>query len=511
MLNFSYFFVMKLVPYHKYLLLLMLLALPSAGLRAHILPEAQQEERNRAIEMFHSGKFAEALPILKKLSDSYPSDYLLRYFTGASMAETGVYTKETEMNLLLAGSREVPSKVFYYLARYYHALEDWDSAVRFYNRFINNSPASDSSTLKIETLIQLAYAQINPFRNGTVNIPDKSNVTEITQQVDPMPAAELKPAPGKEISKPVTEQEPEVSPPVSVVERTATVIESEGAPADLPAAVPAPAPQVQVPSLQETLPAAELPDIAFIRFQVNSQVTYLTEDLFQVAEALEAWKTGSAKESELRAITGSMSQLRNRYQNALNPSEREQLAAEIIRMERETLTLRAESEQLIQNARQLEQEWWADADYSIYSRFRQVTDSLSRLQEAVRLAAMPPAPVIDMTVMLDEADDPEADGDETSENEDGLTYKVQLGAFKGRLPARTQTLFDQISKIRTIDTFENEDGSTVYTSGNMRTFVDGLALQNQIRLEGVKDAFVIAVQNGKRIPLPEAKKITGEE
>jgi len=30
-----------------------------------------------------------------------------------------------------------------------------------------------------------------------------------------------------------------------------------------------------------------------------------------------------------------------------------------------------------------------------------------------------------------------------------------------------------------------------------------LKLQAQIRLEGIKDAFAIAVKNGKRIPLPK--------
>ena len=484
-------------------------------------PGTQEEERNRAIELFHSGRYAEALPLFKKLSDAYPSDYLLKYFTGASMIETGIYTKESEMNLLLAGTKDVPTRVFYYLARYYHAREDWDSALRFYNRFRNNSQPADIAHLNIEELVQKAFDRINPIAEGTtgqavkvipVNTADKPAPDELPVVAETTPPAEPR-LPAAEVSLERDKQvvEPAVEPPVSNIEAglpdtvsvTVPVPEQANSPAgDTSAAIIT----VAVPQVQVPLPSPS----SFIRFQVNPQVTYLSEDLFQVTEAKEAWKKGTEREVELNELLGSLARLREQYQQTGSPEERDRLASQIIRGERHSLELRAESEQLIQRARQLEQAWWSDADYDVYEKYLKVNDSLARLEEAARLASLPPPPVIEEILI---AEEPEGE-DETVEEEQeqhGLIYKVQLGSFKGKIPVRTQALFDKISKIRTIETFENEDGATVYTTGNMKTFSDGLALQNQVRLEGVKDAFVIAIHDGKRIPLPDAKRISGEE
>lgn len=452
-------------------------------------PNFQAEERNKAIELFHNGKFAEALPIFKKLSDSYPSDYLLKYFTGACLIETGVYTKESELNLLLAGTRDVPAKVFYYLARYYHANDDWDSALRFYNRFKNNSQPGQVAELRVDELTRLAYDHINPFTEAGIKIPKKKEP--------------LQPEPNSRIPQ------PEVIMPVLIsgqVQSSTTIeIPFEEPLNDTTSEIP-----VIEPQPTTTAPFPPVTKFNFIRFQVNSKVTYLTEDLFQVAEAREAWKTGTEKETELSQHIEKLSDLRKQYQHTANPVQRDELAHRIIELERQTLELRAETDRLFQRARQLEEQWWADADFNAYESFLQVSDSLLRLQEALRIASLPPPPIIDESQIPDEPDLTEEAADESPDPNE-VRYKVQLGSFTSAVPARTQSLFNKIGKIRPIETFVNEDGATVYVTGNMKTFEDGLALQNQIRVEGIKDAFVIAIKDGKRISLPESKKLTGEE
>ncbi|HNU78400.1 MAG TPA: SPOR domain-containing protein, partial [Prolixibacteraceae bacterium] len=95
--------------------------------------------------------------------------------------------------------------------------------------------------------------------------------------------------------------------------------------------------------------------------------------------------------------------------------------------------------------------------------------------------------------------------DETAlpeEKDEGIVYKIQLGSFIREIPAKKKAMFDKISKIRIIDTFVNEEGATVYTTGNLANFEDAITLQNQVRQEGIKDAFVIAMKNGKRVSLP---------
>jgi tetratricopeptide (TPR) repeat protein len=473
----------------------------------------QADERNRAIELFHAGRFEEALPIFKKLSDAYPSDYLLKYFTGASMAETGLYSKETEMNLLLAGTRDVPAKVFYYLARYYHSREDWDSALRFYNRFINNSQPPEVKELRIDDLTRLAYDHVNPFLGSGVKIPEMQDTAAPGLVKDTTDLAVAESGTG-EAEVPVPEMPgvpvPVLTAPEDSLSGLATGIDSVRAD--------------KLPSVNETSAVAEvsmppttvasLPAHAhrtrFIRFQVNPQITYLTDDMFQVEDAKKAWTSASEKEEELSSLLDTLAELRSIYQQTLSASDRELLATRIITMEKQTLIQKAETEQLFQNARYLEQQWWADAGNEAFVGFKHTSDSLLRLEEALRIAALPPPPVIDDLLISDELD-ADGEGEEDGPGPDDVIYKVQLGSFTRAVPARTQVLFDKISKIRPIDTFVGEDGATVYTTGNMRTFADGLALQNQVRVEGVKDAFVIAIRDGKRVSLPEAKILTGEE
>ena len=512
------------------------------GLRANTLIP-QEDERNRAIEFFHEGKFDQALPVFQKLANAYPADYLLKYFTGASLVETGAIGKEAEMYLLLAITREVPAKVFYYLGRLYHAQENWDGALRFYNRFTNNSDAKQLEELRIKELSDLAYNNINPFRGSEIVFPQPTAIQE-----PPPPVSEPEITPSENLPQTIT-QDQEVtpilnleiqdslqSPPVeqspfpkevkstttdipfttkkisldtttlTIIEDTDSLIDTSELTTDVPA---------QVAETPISPPPAKfaLPDIAFIHFQINPRVNYLTEDMFKIGEAREAWKLGLEKEKLLNGKLLALQQQRQKYGTAPSQGERDRLAEGIIQLERETLTLHAESDMLYGKARQLEQEWWANASMQEYENLRLTTDSLQKLKEAIRMADLAPAPVIDQQ-LLEEAAGLSEDKETTTEeevSEDTVIYKVQLGSFTRAVPPRTKELFDKIGMIRTIETFVDEKEATVYTTGNMKTFADGLALQNQVRLEGVKDAFVIAILNEKRISLQEAKKITGEE
>jgi len=496
-----------------FFILLFSLALIDSAL-ASAVKTYQADERKRAIELFHAGRFEEALPIFIKLSDAYPSEYLLKYFIGASMAETGQYSKETEMNLLLAGTRDVPSKVFYYLARYYHSREDWDSALRFYNRFMNNSQPAEVKELRIEDLTRLAYDHFNPFLASGVKIPERQETTAsglvkdtadlaVTGEAD-VPLPELPAVPVPAVPVPVVTA-PEDS--LSGLTSSNDLVQADNLPSVTDLSV---VPEVRSPAPPVVSLPAHAPRTRFIRFQVNPQVTYLTDDLFQVEEAKEAWTRASEKEEELSRILDTLVHLRAEYQQVLSVSDRELLSGRIIAMERQTLIQKAETEKLFQNARYLEQQWWADADSKVYDSFKHISDSLLRLEEALRIAALPLPPVIDDLLVAEELDTLKEEENEGPGPED-IIYKVQLGSFTKAVPARTQALFDKIGKIRPIDTFVGEDGATIYTTGNMATYADGLALQNQVRVEGVKDAFVIAIKDGKRVSLPEAKILTGEE
>ena len=154
----------------------------------------------------------------------------------------------------------------------------------------------------------------------------------------------------------------------------------------------------------------------------------------------------------------------------------------------------------------MEQAWWQDAGYEVYERFSRIRDSLLALQDPPR----PVIPDLGPEVFLEAAGTTStvtaigtSDEKEKAPDENQLVYRIQLGAYPKAVPASRKALFDKISKIRVIDTYINEKGATVYTTGSLTNYSDALKLMEQVRLEGVKDAFVIALQNGKRVSLPK--------
>lgn len=480
----------------------------------------QADERNQAIEMFHSGRFGEALPIFQKLSNAYPSDYLLKYFTGASMVETGNTGKEAEMNLLLAITREVPSRVFYYLGKLYHMKEDWDNALRFYNRFRNNSTEKEVEELNITYLSELAFEHRNPFA-GEAPVTKGTEESGISVPVAETPKA---PVPDEPVIKPETSARQEEGKPA---EQEAILPETEEEPAttdslitsgdtaEVLSAIPDTAEKVQTEVMQVNPPQEVFPEVEFIRFTINPQVTYLTEDFFQVTEAWEAWQNGRDKEKEMENLQSSMEKLRLDYQKTNEAGTKNQLAEQIIRSEREILRLKSETDLLYQKSRQIEQQFWSGASQPAFNAYLQAHDSLLRMEKKMKQEPSVNIPDLDLLLAENEGTAMEPEGEEGNSDgtpaPDEVIYKVQLGSFSRALPSRTKALFDKIAKIRTIETFTDDNGATVYTTGNMKTFDDAQVLQNQVRLEGVKDAFVIAIFNEKRISLPEAKKITQEE
>lgn len=453
----------------------------------------QAEERTKAIGFFNAGKFSEALPIFVKLANAYPSDYLLKYYAGASMVESGTFTKEAEMYLLFAISSEVPVKAYYYLGRYYHAKEIWDNAVRFYNRFRNNATADEVEKLRVNDLINLAYDKYNPFIGNEIRFPEQTAQQENSvQTTEPIPETAVSTSPTAISEKPeekpdsdnniaTDEQFPENEDDDEIIVEETVVIEE-----------------------QPVTPTIPLTD--FIYFQVNSQVVYLKEELFQEPEALELWRKARDKENELQQVLDNLEEKRTQYQKISNPAEREKLVNQILTYETLSMTTKMEAEQLYAQARNVEQKWWDSADYSAYEKYSAINDSLKKLEEQARQAAAV-QPVIDMA-LIEEYFRAE---EEEEEEDHGVVYKIQLGSFTRALPTRTKTLFDKIGIIRPVETFTDEQGATVYTTGNVKTYEAALELQEQVRLEGVKEAITIAIKDDRIIPIEEAKKITGED
>ena len=102
----------------------------------------------------------------------------------------------------------------------------------------------------------------------------------------------------------------------------------------------------------------------------------------------------------------------------------------------------------------------------------------------------------------------ENSGAATEPDNNDLVYKIQLGTYR-RLPNYVKKLYDKLSLFRKIDTYSDENGIVVYTTGNLTNYEDAVKMKNQVKQEGVKDAKIAPYFKGKRITLEKAKELEG--
>ncbi len=87
-----------------------------------------------------------------------------------------------------------------------------------------------------------------------------------------------------------------------------------------------------------------------------------------------------------------------------------------------------------------------------------------------------------------------------------VQYRVQIGAFSEDISQQTANMYLKIDGIE-----ENQGESyTFLTVGNFKTYEEAKAYLQAIKDIGIKDAFVVALNNGKKISLQQAKDFQNE-
>lgn len=89
-----------------------------------------------------------------------------------------------------------------------------------------------------------------------------------------------------------------------------------------------------------------------------------------------------------------------------------------------------------------------------------------------------------------------------------IVYKVQLGAFRNEVPVEIMNKYLTIAD-KGIANFKSGD-LTIYTVGNYKDAAAADAVRAEVIAKGITDAFVIALNNGEKISLEEAKKLSGK-
>lgn len=89
-----------------------------------------------------------------------------------------------------------------------------------------------------------------------------------------------------------------------------------------------------------------------------------------------------------------------------------------------------------------------------------------------------------------------------------IVFKVQLGAFRNEVPVEIMNKYLTIAD-KGIANFKSGD-LTIYTVGSYKDAASAETVKAEVVAKGITDAFVIALNNGEKISLEEAKKLGGK-
>ena len=421
----------------------------------------------RAIQQFKKGNFEEVLPRFQSLLKKNPEDKLLHYYYGASRTETGHFSESDLAHLEKALEGNPPKKINFYLGIQHQAQNNWTKALKYYNQFQLKATAEERRQLETAEKIQQCFNEKNPY-----TLSEGEKMTEMTEM--------------KEIEEPAVERriqtneisEIETVDDISLFERESFETTSSNVP---------------------------------IEFPVNSSITYYSTSNFKSEKALELFDETENLKNQLDFSLREMEELREEYRSSTDQSERQSIGAKILAFENEALELRNEISQLSAKINNLENNYWLNASRQEVEAFQAKSEQAltAREKKPKEMNQQAGSEITEVTIdpglLLD--DNERADFLEKEEKENELVYKIQIGAYSRGLPEYVKKLFNKLSFIRKIDNYTDEDGVVVYTTGNLQNMQDAIKMRDQVRQEGVKDAFVVPYFKGKRITLEEAKKL----
>ncbi|MGQ8338572.1 SPOR domain-containing protein [Sunxiuqinia sp. A32] len=244
-----------------------------------------------------------------------------------------------------------------------------------------------------------------------------------------------------------------------------------------------------------------------INFQVTPSIKYLNINQFKESSSIQSFIEGWKLEQKIEEQLAKMSSLRASYDDATG-SKKEELASKIIQLEKDSYELNKELNAHFAKAREKEIAYWDNAQpreiQNFATRIHFMEDSIAKANQPKTAEESAKESILRLPKEVVEDILPE----ETQPASNQVVYKIQIGAYSNTPPEWVQKLYKKLSVIRKIDQYTDDKGVTVYTVGELTSFQDALQMQSQVRVEGVKDAFVAAYKNGERIPVKEARKLT---
>lgn len=248
-----------------------------------------------------------------------------------------------------------------------------------------------------------------------------------------------------------------------------------------------------------------------INFRINANINYLNFDHFIRLESKKMFIQAWLKEKELQRLSINTDSLRNVYANT-SAWQKEEVSSLILKAEEKAIALNEEIRAMYEKAREEEDLYWkavpAEEVVKFQEKISMYSDSINSISEKQTQKTANNHPEIRDTIVLLK---PAIKTSEISATEpSGIIYKIQVGAYKSKIPEPANKLLKKISMIRKVEKYIDDKGVSIYTTGNLKLYKEAITMQNQVKQEGVKNAVITAYQNGKKITVNEARKLNNE-
>jgi len=242
-------------------------------------------------------------------------------------------------------------------------------------------------------------------------------------------------------------------------------------------------------------------------FQVNSDISYHNFSHFVKAESKNMFLQAWLKENELKQISSQTDSLRKVYAND-SGDRKEVISAQILKAEERIIALNQEIPALYEKVRNQENQYWQLATDDEITKFQKKIELFKdSVQQVANLQKPQPSTIFENKTDTFTFHKSPKKRVIKAEAQSTITYKIQVGSFKGKVPEGALKSIKKLSVLRKVENYQDEKGVTIYTAGNLKNYQDAVIMQKQIKQEGIRNAVIVAYQNGKRIVENEARKI----
>jgi hypothetical protein len=464
----------------------------------------QENPLTKAIQLFDKEKYIEAEPLFKELLNEKPDDFMVNYFYGACRTENGHYS-EKDLSYLIKASKEVnPLNIDYYFAVQYHAKNQWERAMAYYNLYKTISSVNEQEKVGLALKMEQCQNQINPFVETEETESDEESVSSEAAAV--AVATDV-------TTETVVDEHSQIIPVVSDVDSTnyeisesemddvlvfgsdSTILDTDTLVSEIESEE----------EFNETI--AKMPEEEQITFYVNKEITYLVPSNFRTEEGRAYFDEGQETQMKLDLVIADTEKLREDYNQSKSRIERDSIGIKILEFEDRTYDLNNVVKQLFLLAKNAENDYWEKASLEEKESFLQELDSIAKMEEELvdyEEILFPESPELIIPPILS---DEQSSAVTLEDNNSGISYKIQLGAYSRGIPTSMQPVFKKISILRKVENYTDENGVVVYTTGNLTSYEDAVVMQKQVKQEGIKDCKIAAYLNGKRITLEQAKEL----